>query len=562
MAETSDSMVATDAWTNLRRAALGITLFTGFTGLVYEVAWHRYLANILGSQARAAAIILAVFLGGLSVGYWIFGRISRDRSGSTLVSICGWIELGIGLWALLFPVLYSFTWHYVGVLTPGGGWSLLVDALLAIALIGVPTVLMGGTLPLLTQGLAADLADASPFHARVYAINTGGAFIGCLVAGFVLLPFFGLTTAVYSGAVINLLAGVLLLVIARRLPEERPALGLKKIDDDTAGRHISVRRGMVISLFAGFYSITLQVVLMRIVGLSLGSSEYAFSMIVAAFVLMLALGAWRIGGSRSFVVPVWINQAILTATALLLYLSIPFWPYYSHVIRILFSSVEPAFWPYYGIVFAVLCVVLAVPVGAMGSTMPLLFGAVKNRFAELGDIVGRLYAVNTLGCVLGALIGGYLLLYHYDLDEVFRICLLLMALTVILAAPWSQVGFSQRACSVLSTVLLGGAVFGLADWDHNVLSAGLFRQRTATETSLAGPQTAYSSRADRSTLVDYDDGPNTSVAIRDANLAQVLLDRLFPDGGAVARSIIVNGKSDGETSPTDMATMRLSGHLP
>src|SRR5690554_240664 len=95
---TGSDVKAEDTLPAVRFSALLITLFTGFTGLIYEVTWHRYLANLLGSQARAAAIILAVFLGGLSVGYALFGKLSRGRSGRSLVAYCGGVELGIGFW--------------------------------------------------------------------------------------------------------------------------------------------------------------------------------------------------------------------------------------------------------------------------------------------------------------------------------------------------------------------------------------------------------------------------------------------------------------------------------
>lgn len=94
-------------WIN--QSVLATTLLTGFTGLVYEVTWQRYLANLLGSQAKSTTLVLAVFLGGLSAGYLIFGKISRGRSARQLVSLCGMAEMGIGVWAFLFPILYQAT---------------------------------------------------------------------------------------------------------------------------------------------------------------------------------------------------------------------------------------------------------------------------------------------------------------------------------------------------------------------------------------------------------------------------------------------------------------------
>ena len=91
-----------------------LSLFTGYAALVYEVTWHRYLANLLGSQAQATAIILAVFLGGLAAGYGLFGRWSRNRDPKILIYLFGLAETAIGLWALLFPWFYRLAFSVVG----------------------------------------------------------------------------------------------------------------------------------------------------------------------------------------------------------------------------------------------------------------------------------------------------------------------------------------------------------------------------------------------------------------------------------------------------------------
>ena len=184
--------------TNRRRIGLFrtlftvLSLFTGYAGLVYEVTWHRYLANLLGSQAQATAIILAVFLGGLAAGYGLFGRWSRKRHPKILVCAFGLAEIAIGLWALLFPLFYRSAFTVVGSYGSGSAFALFADFFSAILLIGFPACMMGGTLPLLTRALSTDLKEASSVNARIYAVNTAGAFAGCLIAGFLLLPSLGL----------------------------------------------------------------------------------------------------------------------------------------------------------------------------------------------------------------------------------------------------------------------------------------------------------------------------------------------------------------------------------
>ena len=169
----------------VRGVALVLTVLTGFTGLVYQVAWQKYVAVLLGSHSEATAAVLGIFLGGLSYGYLLFGKVSRrliERakargSAPRLLFSYGLVEAGIGLWALLFPLLFQLV-QRVSLALPHGSEAVgfFVDVLLTALLIGPPTILMGGTIPLLTQGLSKGLEDATRFHAFVYAFNTAGAF--------------------------------------------------------------------------------------------------------------------------------------------------------------------------------------------------------------------------------------------------------------------------------------------------------------------------------------------------------------------------------------------------
>src|SRR5262245_59349316 len=198
-----------------RRAALALTCVTGFSGLVYEVAWQKYLATLLGSHSEATAAVLALFLGGLSAGYSLFGRATRrlgERAGAgrpaRLLVVYDGVEAAIGLWALAFPWLFEAV-RAVSPHLPGsqGGLGFAFDVALSGLLVGPPAVCMGATIPFLTQALARDLADATRIHALVYGWNTAGAFAGALCAGFWLVPALGLVGVLVAMGVVNLAAG-------------------------------------------------------------------------------------------------------------------------------------------------------------------------------------------------------------------------------------------------------------------------------------------------------------------------------------------------------------------
>ena len=215
-----------------RALALLLTIATGFSGLVYEVAWQKYLATLLGSHSEATAAVLGLFLGGLALGYAGFGALShrlmerarRRGTAPRLLLVYGVVEAAIGVYALLFPALFrgaqtlSFA---LPALPDGAGFAL--DLGLAALLIGPPAVLMGGTIPLLTQALARSLADATRFHAFVYAFNTAGAFAGALAAGFWLVPSLGLVGVLRAMAALNLSAGTLFLLLGLRQTAAHPS---------------------------------------------------------------------------------------------------------------------------------------------------------------------------------------------------------------------------------------------------------------------------------------------------------------------------------------------------
>ena len=542
-----------------------LSLFTGYAALVYEVTWHRYLANLLGSQAQATAIILAVFLGGLAAGYGLFGRWSRNRDPKILIYLFGLAEIAIGLWALLFPWFYRLAFSVVGSYGFGSGLSLFLDVFFAILLIGFPTCMMGGTLPLLTRALSTRIEEAPSLNARIYAVNTAGAFAGCLITGFLLLPSLGLSEILTYTSIINLLCGITSLTAGALWSGSR--LGKNKggpsIEEEKASTsllpEVGLKKGCVIGFLAGFYSLALQTVFIRLTGLTIGSSEYAFSIIVSVYILMIALGAWHVVGRKKTLRSILINQAVVFIACIVVYQSISYWPYAGHLVRIVFTSNEPAFYLHKGGVFLGLALLLSIPVGAMGRTLPLLFGATNSRLEESGATVGRLYGWNTAGSVVGAFFGGYVLLLFIDLDHLFRFLLLSMIGTFMCILPWNKgLGRTHKILTGVISAFAIGVIVIMPPWNEDWLARGLFRMNEARPLSFSGPGRLHASALRPvKEMLAYADGPNTTVSIIETDLPKGLKKtNLFP------RSIYVNGKSDGTTHGGDRVTTLLLAHIP
>lgn len=198
---------------------------SGLAGLMYEVVWARYLALFLGHTSYAVVAVLVAFMGGLALGNVVFGALA-DRTSRPLACY-GWIEIGIGLFALVFPFYFGacegLFLKLAGFWPDGGALAFAVKFVIGLLTILVPTVFMGGTLPLLTRLLTPSLADLRGTVAALYFVNSGGAVMGAWLADFWLIESIGLEATMLAGAVINLGVGVTALLWGNALPaDQRP----------------------------------------------------------------------------------------------------------------------------------------------------------------------------------------------------------------------------------------------------------------------------------------------------------------------------------------------------
>jgi spermidine synthase len=539
----------------VRSLALVLTFATGASGLVYEVAWQRYLATLLGSHSEATAAVLAIFLGGLSLGYSLFGaattrlveRAHRAGRPPRLLRFYGLVEASIGVYALVFPWLFEGA-QAVSARVPHGttGAGFAFDVVIAALLIGPPSVLMGGTIPILTQALSRGLEDSTRLHAFVYGSNTAGAFLGALAAGFLLVPWLGLIRLMYAVAAVNLVAGASFVALGLRGREQ----AVSPPPEGASPRVAHFASYAAVALLGGFAMMGLQTVVIRVGALALGSSPFTFSMVVAVFVLCIALGSFgvsllpRPGASHLLA-----NQIALAALAAGLYVLLPYSPYGAHLVRGIFQSVEGAFYPYWASVFlGLLCFVGPVAV-LSGASLPLLFHHLRRQIGELGGVAGSLYSWNTVGSLLGALLGGYALLFWLDLHHVYRIAVAALALAAGLLAI--RVVPEWRGVTAIMTAASLAGIGLLAPWDPGYLTVGLFRSREFVKGVEQGPRRFMAGRSTKRAISFHDDDPVSTVTVLDQR----------NEGRVASRSLMNNGKSDGSTRG-DYATMGLTALIP
>jgi spermidine synthase len=306
----------------------------------------------------------------------------------------------------------------------------------------------------------------------------------------------------------------------------------------------SIPHGAV-ALLTGFSMMSIQTAIIRIAGLSFGSSQFTFSMVVAVFVLCIALGSFAVSALSRIPTGLLIaNQWLLALFFMFLYPKLDEAPHWVYLLRILFRDTDLAFWGYYLLGFAMLVVVIGVPVLLSGAALPLLFHRMRRDVDHLGDLAGNLYSWNTVGSLLGALLGGYALLFWLDLHQVFLVAVAaLLAAAVFLTVR--VYALPKTYVLVLVPILLATSM--LPGWEPRYLHAGLFRKRIeipGAREGIAAIESRFPMWFSNNIIFQTDD-PISSVTVREWN-----------HYGVRSVSIATHGKSDGDTLE-DYMTMGL-----
>jgi spermidine synthase len=524
-----------------------ILLLTGAAGLIYEVAWQRYLGAMVGVDHAATAATLAVFLGGLSLGYAICGGLSA-RSSRPLLTYA-WLEIAIGLWGLVFP------WTFAATESVSRAWSfsppfgLIVGSLgAAVPLILLPAMLMGATVPFMTRGLAVSLSGLTATHARVYGLNTLGAVAGALGGGFVILPAVGPDGSVRLAAALNLGAALILFA----MPQTRVAVATgpsPTTEPPSAPARFPVSTLAALALLGGFATMAQENALIRLLGLVLGGTPFMFALIVAAFVAAIAAGSMAV--ARLPAIPpraLFLTCAGSSAMWLALFPTYDAWPWLAHAMRFAAGESGLGFGTYYALVWFVLFAALFLAIAPMGAVLPLAYHELRATLSGSGRASGRLLAWSALGSLAGSIGAGVLLFYLVDLPRVLLVAPLLAAVMAWLAAP-----AAWRAARPIALFLIMAAGVWLPGFAPARLAMGTFRIHKVTPYTFSGPRRFQSERMVNRNLIHQEDGPLDSVAVLEVPAWDLPMPRPL--------EIYINGKSDSNTM-SDRETLRLSAHLP
>jgi spermidine synthase len=387
---------------------------SGALGLVYEVAFNKYLAYVFGATAWASSAVLVAFMGGLALGAWVASRLER-RIRRPLLAY-GLAELMIGAFCMFSPRVFSvLSSVYVSAVarSPGSLATLSVlRAAMAVVVVLIPAGGMGATLPLLARFVQGeDAASAKRKLARFYALNTFGGAVGSLLSAYVVIPSLGLAGTMRTSAAVSLAIGVVAVVLGWRAVASNanvalgPSDGARDAAEAEAGQ-LPIRDAVILSAGSGMLVFGCEVVMVHLLALVIGTSVYAFGLMLAIFLVCLSLGtpvatrlATRFGAGAA---------AIGFASAgIALLLSMLVWDRLPG----LFVALGPSVRSWGGRELTrglAAALALVVPVVAMGTTFPLVLRAA--RAASVGADVGRLTVANTLGSIAGSILAGFVVL--------------------------------------------------------------------------------------------------------------------------------------------------------
>ncbi|MCY3020983.1 MAG: fused MFS/spermidine synthase [Planctomycetota bacterium] len=451
----------------------GLFFVSGASALLYQVVWTKKLALLFGVTTYAVSTTLSVFMLGLALGSWFFGSLA-DRSARPL-RVYVWLEAGIAASAGVSLILLELMNAVVGNL---GFSSSLSFAFTACRLAGsfavliVPTFLMGGTAPVLAKVVIASCENAGRTLGLLYAANTLGGVAGCLLAGFVAIPFVGLHCTLLTGIAGNVAVAFLVWVLFARAeapPQATsapaPASLPVRVADDPR-----MRRAMLAAfLMAGFLGLAIEVAWTRLLLLYLGPTAQAFAAMLAVYLLGLAVGSALSGryadkwdSARGFAL-----FQVLTGTFILatVFLWLPYWRQTTGRLAVWAAANAPLVRNRPGVDGIVVPLTHAVmlvlaPTFLMGCAFP--FGArfFATETASLGKRLGSAYMLNTLGCMLGPLVCGFWWLPYLGLQKTQVLCALgyLACAGLVLAArtPWRRRWTAAGATGLLlvASVLL------------------------------------------------------------------------------------------------------------
>jgi len=514
---------------------------SGCAALIYEIVWFQLIQLVIGSSAVSLGVLLGTFMGGMCLGSLLLPRFVSPERHPLLVYAA--LEAGIGVLGMLVLVLVPLVG---GAYTSASGSGLLgvvTRGLVCAICLLPPTLLMGATLPAIARWVETTPTGVS-WLGFFYGSNIAGAVFGCLFAGFYLLRVHDMSTTTMVAVAINFGVAGIGYMLSKRAPH-RPAVQTHATAAETGDNGVNFV--YVAIALSGLSALGAEVVWTRLLSLMLGASVYTFSIILAVFLIGLGFGSSAGSVAAKSDRPrlaLGICQLLLTMAigwaAYMMSRSLPFWP--------INPSLSPSPWITFQIDL-LRCAVAVLPAAFLwGASFPLAIAAVMGPGQDAGRLVGRVYAANTVGAIIGSGLFSVLLIPQIGTQHSERALIMIaLASAVVMFVSLgrstaeepskkeprasdvpSKIGYAAIALGVLVAIAL---TIGVPKVPDGLIAYGRFLPTYTTE-----PRYLY-----------VGEGMNSSIAVSEESSG--------------ARNFHVAGKVEASSLPQDMRLQRMLGQL-
>lgn len=514
---------------------------SGAAALLYEILWVRILTLLCGHTSLAVSAVLAAFMAGLALGSRFGGRIVDRYAAGGLLRLYAGLEIAIAAGGLLSKPALSAAGAFLlhaGILNAPPALQAGAYFTMAFVILLLPATAMGATLPLLTKW-AATKDDKVPDRplALLYGVNTAGAVTGAAVGGFVLLPILGTTAALGAAAALNIICAAIAyhggggpLTTTDLPPKTRPKVML---------------RPALLLAATGAAAMICQVAWTRAFSLLLGSTTYAFTVMLATFLFGLSLGSLAFAKFRGPLGPTLARLSFpLTLISASVFAGLFFFESltYAFLRMYVVTFMEPDLIFY--IQFFLCAAVMAVPTFLMGAILPWVVAAVRPRARTIGEETGAYYAANTAGAIAGSAAAGLLLIPALGMEGSL-LAAALIYVAAAFAAGWESPYATLRTAAVLALLLIGAWM--RKPWDQGVLSSGIYLYAPFYHATDKMEYGRYRSALESDPVIFFKSGRNATVSVLETEWG--------------SRYLRINGKTDASETG-DMGTQLLIGHLP
>lgn len=566
---------------------------SGASSLIYQVIWTRQMVFVFGSTTFASATVISAFMAGLALGSFVAGRFA-DRIRNPFL-LYGILEAVIGFWALLAPVLfdqalpiYKMFWHqfHLQVLP----FSLLRFAIVSLILL-IPTSCMGATLPILSRFVTRSLSNVGKRVGILYAINTVGGVAGTLAGGFCLIPAMGLHLTAVVAAAINLLLATAVVLSSKSMPpyeppvtnareeEEKAEAAEESLADETdeeksdedeheyiyenveeeasKTRKSAVVFAVVTFCLSGALSMTYEVAWTRALTMIIGSTTYAFTIMLATFLAGIFFGSFLLSRLtdklKDHVLALGLTQLGLAVGAFIAINLFNYLPYWNLKANLQFPTD-----PNLGMsIRFLLASTIMVPISLfLGASFPLIVKICSDRLDRVGRSVADLYSLNTVAAIIGAFAAGFFIIPYLGNEQTLVCCAAINAILGGILMVLSRGWFALKIFGVASAIIFCMWAQQIPKtWDNSLITTSQRLRRSLLsmtdddKTSMPASYADWVKDIEKSFKLEF---------FKDGLVANVAVAR-FKDNSL---SLFTNGHIDASDNKEDMPTQVLLAAIP